>query len=152
MTTLLSVMSIFCVRAGCKTQMVSYAFKHTSQSFSDKPFVRICTHNLKPSGHMWMLSISNDCYIIRDILVWFRVAWEIQLERYCPRHTSVILYIQHFMNILQARTYIAIWWTTCMTAKLTYLMTEYYMALLPTMHSFIRTNLASYTAHCSVFF
>ena len=32
MTVLLSEMPIFCIRAGCKIWMASYAFKHTSQS------------------------------------------------------------------------------------------------------------------------
>ena len=53
MTTLLSVMSIFCVRAGCKIQMVSYGFKHTSQSFFDKLFVHILTRIT------WKLGVIN---------------------------------------------------------------------------------------------
>ena len=40
-TALLSEMSIFCVRAGCKIQMMSYGSKNNSQSLSDEPFV--CT-------------------------------------------------------------------------------------------------------------
>ena len=44
MTTLLSEMSIFWVRARCQILMASYASQHASQSLSDKPFVRIqCT-------------------------------------------------------------------------------------------------------------
>ena len=71
MTSLLSEMSVFCVRAGCETRIVSYASKHASQSLSDKPFLPIqssLTHNFKTSGLTWMFSISNDCYIIGDIL------------------------------------------------------------------------------------
>ena len=70
-TVLLSNMSIFCVRVGREISMVSYASKHALQYLSDKPFV--CIHavvlrpNLKTSGHTWTFSISNDCYIIRDI-------------------------------------------------------------------------------------
>ena len=41
MTALLSAMSIFCIRAGCKIQMASYASKHALQSLFDKLFVRM---------------------------------------------------------------------------------------------------------------
>ena len=66
MTPLLSKMSTFCVKAGCGIRMASYASRHASQSLSDKPFLRI--QCLKTSGHTWMFSISNNCYIIGDIL------------------------------------------------------------------------------------
>ena len=38
MTALLSEMSIFCIRAGCKIRMASYASKHSWQSSSETPF------------------------------------------------------------------------------------------------------------------
>ena len=77
MTVLHSEMSVFYVRAGCEIPMASYTSKRASQSLSDKPFLRIYsvlrhihTHtcSLKTSGHMWTFSISNNCYIIRDVL------------------------------------------------------------------------------------
>ena len=39
---------------------------------------------------MWTFSISNDCYIIGDIVVCFKVALEIRLESYGPRHATVV--------------------------------------------------------------
>ena len=69
MTALHSDMPIFCVRARCKIRMARYDSKHASQSLSDKPFLRIhSVLNLKTSGHMCPFNISNDSYIIGDIL------------------------------------------------------------------------------------
>ena len=70
-TALLSEMSIFCVSAGCEIWMANCASKHESQSLSDKPCVCIQLYldtYMKTSDHTWTFSISNDCYIIGDIL------------------------------------------------------------------------------------
>ena len=48
--------------------MASYASKHALQSLSNKPFVRTYTHKTWNFWSWWMFSISNDCYIVRDIL------------------------------------------------------------------------------------
>ena len=47
----------------------------------------VCTymHNLKTTGHTWMFYVLNDCSTIRNIFV-VRLAWEIELESYGPRH------------------------------------------------------------------
>ena len=52
MTTLLLEMSIFCVRAGCKIQLMSYGSKHALQCLSDKQIVHTWTHNMKTAGHI----------------------------------------------------------------------------------------------------
>ena len=70
--------------------------------------------------------ILNDCYTIRDILVWYRVGWEIQLESYGPRHASVILWYNSvcvYCKPIHASLFGA---QLHMTTKLTYLMTAYY--------------------------
>ena len=68
MTALLSEMSIFCVKAGCETPLMSYAFQHTSQCLSEKTFVHIIyTHNLKTIGHIGTFSTLNNCSTIGDI-------------------------------------------------------------------------------------
>ena len=74
-TPLLSEMYIFFVEDGFEIQMASSAFKHASQSLSDRPFLRIqcsLTLSLKISGLTWMFSKSNECYIIRHILCVFQ--------------------------------------------------------------------------------
>ena len=68
-TALLSEMSIFRIRAGWKIPIARYVSENASQSLSDRTFLRIqCNYNLKTSGQMWKVSISNDCYIIGQIL------------------------------------------------------------------------------------
>ena len=63
---LLTEMSTYCVRAGCKILMARYPSNHELLSLSDKPF--LLDINLETSGHMWTFSISNDCFIVGDIL------------------------------------------------------------------------------------
>ena len=109
MTAILLEMSIFCVRAGCKIQIVSYASKHASQSLSNKPFLLIQC-NLKISGRMWAFSISNDCYIIRGILCVLRVA-----------HVPVVLWY-NIVCICCKPIYTSLFGTQLrLTTKLTYL-------------------------------
>ena len=88
MAALLSEMSISCVRSGCKILQVSYGSKHTSQCLFDKAFAHTYVHNLKTAGDIRTFYISNSCSTIRRFLVCFRVAWEIRLESYDPRHSS----------------------------------------------------------------
>ena len=86
--------------------------------------------------------------------VWFRVAIEILTGELRPETRIGRTLIQHCVRILPTPIYIPIWCTTTPDNKLTYLMTAYYIpndGLLPTMHCFRRTKLASYTACCSVF-
>ena len=109
-TALLSVMFIFSARARCKIRIVSYGSKHALQSLSDEPFVGPYTQNLKTSGHIWTLSISNNCYMynVRDILyVVLELHERSDLESYNPRHILVVLWYNTVVRILQARTYIA---------------------------------------------
>ena len=75
-----------------------------------------------------MFSISNDCYIIGDIFVWFRVAIEIRLESYSPRHASVVLWNDIVLtNHLEPIVYKYNSTQLHLTTKLTYVMTAYYI-------------------------
>ena len=69
MTAVLSDMSIFCVRAGCKMQLASYGSKNALQSLSDKPFVHTDMHNLKTTENKHLsagqkIDISNSTAVI----------------------------------------------------------------------------------------
>ena len=87
-------MYIFCVRGGLKILIASNAFKHPSQSLSDRPILRVqCSYRRTT----WKLQVVLECspYLTTAILsetffVCFRVALEIQLESYGPRHASVV--------------------------------------------------------------
>ena len=129
-------------------------------------------HSLFPINHLciltciaWKLQVVHvyeysahwtTALLSKTFLVWLRVAWEIQLESYGPRHASVLLWytiVEHCVHILQTISYIAFWYATTHdnTTHIAYDCTTQQMAvLLPTMHHFIRTRLASYTAGCSV--
>ena len=90
------------------------------------------------------------------LLVWFRIAMEIRLESYGPRLMSIVLWC-NLVFVLLACTYIAIWCATMHNNKThvhvpyDYIFLTQKTALLPKMHRFIKTKLASYTTHCSVF-
>ena len=76
------------------------------------------------------------------------VAREIGMESYGPRHTSVILQYNIVVLILQAHTYIAVCCATMHDNKthVAYDCTTHQtMAILSTMHCFIRTSLVSYS-------
>ena len=155
MTTLLSEISISCVRAGCKVRLVSYGSKHASQSPSDKQFVWPYMHNLEIyRSHMNILHIE-------------------QLLRY-QRHCSCALDLhersdwramapdkQQSFSDATLCAYTANQYTHCylvsnyawqQNSRALWLHTTHQMtALLTMMHCFIRAKLASYTTHCSVF-
>ena len=86
-------------------------------------------------------------------LVCCRVAWEIQLESYRPRHTSVVSWyniVCVYCKCIHASLFGA---QIHMGTKLTYLMTAHYtpnVGLLPARHHFIRTKLASHSTPGSV--
>ena len=89
-TFLLSRMSISRGRAGCKIHVwwVSYGSKRVSQSLSDRPFVRTYMQLKNYRMYVDILPIKWLLYYWRHSLCGFRVAWEIWLESYSPRHTS----------------------------------------------------------------
>ena len=67
----------------------------------------------------WKLQIIYGCSAYRTtallsktFLVWFGVAWEIWLESYDPRHAHRLFSDTNCVHILQACTYIAIWYAT----------------------------------------
>ena len=91
-TALLLKMSIFCVETGCKIRFLSYGSQHSSQFLSDKHFVRPYTHNLKNTGHTWYSAYQTTALLFETFLVWFRVAWKVQLESYGHRHAWVFFW------------------------------------------------------------
>ena len=114
------------VRDGCEIQLVSYGSKHASQSLSDMRFVSY-KHNMKPTDCtcIEMFCISNDCSAIRDIPCVVRVAWEIWLEGYNFRHTSVVLWY-NIVRIYSKSVHISLFGLQlCKSTKLTYLMTAH---------------------------
>ena len=85
--------------------------------------------------------------LLVGIFLWFRVCWVIWLENYVPRHTSVILW--HNIVCVYCKPIHALLFSAqpCMTKNSCTLRlhtTHSVMALLPKMHHFIRTKLASY--------
>ena len=128
MTPLLSEMSIFCVRAEFETQMASYASKHASQSLFDNPFYAYSVLRCIT----WKVQVVHECSayrttaILSEIFVWFRVAIQIRLESYSPRHTSVVLWY-HIVCIYCKPLYTSLFGTQRrLTTKLAHLMTAYY--------------------------
>ena len=141
---------------------VSYGSKHALQSLSNKPFVCTYTHKSKTIGHTPCTPV-YECSAYRTtalqletFLKWLRVAWEIQLESYDPRHALVILWY----------TIVCIYCKPCIHRDLVgnytwqqnpqtlWLHTTHQtMAFLPMMHHFtcVRAKLASYTTHRCVF-
>ena len=92
-----------------------------------------------PLGHTWMFSISNDCYIIGTFFVWFRVALDIRLKGYGPRHARS--FSDTPLCACAASPYIhpiAIWKATTPDSKAHVIydciLHTKTMALLPTMH------------------
>ena len=88
--------------------------------------------------------------VSETFFVWFRVAWEVKLESYGPRHASVILWY-NILCICCKLVHTSLFGVQlCITTKLMYLMTAYYTSN----DGFIvihRAKLASYTTRCSVF-
>ena len=121
----------------------------------NKPFVRTYTHNLKLHITYGCSACWTTALLLEIFLVWFRGAWQIWLESYSPKHTSVILCYNIVVYILQACTYIAIWCATIHDNKThtpydCILYTKwrlYYQQCI----TFIRKNFTSYTTCCGVF-
>ena len=152
-TALLSVMSIFRFKAGCEIRLVSYGSKHASYSFFPISSLRVLT------SITWKLQViygrsahRTTALLSETFLVWLRVAWEIQLETNVRRHESVVFWY----NIVCLYKPVH---TSLFGAKLhehdnkTHVPYDSIetMALMPTMHRFIRTKLASYITRCSIF-
>ena len=121
-------MSIFCIRAGCEIQLVSYGSKNVSQSLLVKPLVCTYTHNLKTSGHRvygWS-AYPTTAILSKMLFMWFRVALEIQLESYNPRCASAFLWY-NIVGIYCKTVHASLFGVQSrITTKLTYLMTAYY--------------------------
>ena len=108
MTALLSEISIFWVRAVYEIRLASYGSKHALQPRSDTPFVHTYAHNLKTTGCIWMLYISNDCHTIRHIqflvpntrhslfpiyhlCILTRITWKLQVVHECSAYPTTAL-------------------------------------------------------------
>ena len=115
-----------------------YYSKHASQSSSDTPFVRTYIYTCVYECSTYL----NNCSTIIDFLVWFRVVWEIRLESYGPRDTSVILWYNIVYVYCKPIHTSLFGGQLRMTIKLTvYDCTTYQtIALLPKMHCFKRTK------------
>ena len=92
MTPLVFEISIFCIKAGCKIQLVSYASKHALQCLLIN---HLCIHTLLS----WKLEVIHGYSAYQmtglpseTVLLLFRVEWEIWLESYSPRHVSVVFW------------------------------------------------------------
>ena len=114
---LLSNISIFCDRAKLEIQLESHGSKHTSQSLSGRPFMHAYKHTVKTTGRIRTFCISHKCFTIGDIPCMVQSCMrdsttELQLQT-CTDHSLM----QHFVHILQAYTYIAIWCTTIHDSK-----------------------------------
>ena len=90
----------------------------------------------------WMTALQSETLF----LVWFRVAWEIQLESYRGGPDMHQLFSGTTMscNILPIHAHIAIWWTTTHDNKthVAYHCTTHQMAALPpTLHRFYKNKI-----------
>ena len=157
MTALLLDITIFCVRPGCEIQLASYGSKHALQSLFSKSFVHTCTHNFKTTVHIWTFCIPNNFSTIEDIPC---VVWS------CMRDMTKKLWPQTHIGhslikswcVCTASSYIHRYCMWCATRhdNKTHVVydcaTDQTAALLPTMHHFMRTNLASYSIHIAISF
>ena len=129
MTALLMTISIFCVRAGCKTWLVSYGSKHSSQFFQISHLYALTRINWKLRGIYGRSAYRMTALLPDTFLVWFRVAREIWLERYSPRSALVVLWYKIVcIHVYCNHAYIH-YYLVCNYAwqlKLMYLMTAYY--------------------------
>ena len=98
------------------------------------------------------LAYWTTAILSHTFFAWFRVALEMPLEIYGQRHASVVLWYDTcahtaslYIHRYLVRSYI--WQLNSPTLWLHTRTTHQVVALLPTMHHFIRTKLASYTTH-----
>ena len=136
MTAVLSEVSVFCLKAGCKIRLVGYGSKHSSQFFSYKPFVHNYTLNLKTTSYIWSVSILNDCCSIKYIPCMVYSCKRESARELLPQTYIGCSLIENSVHILQTLVCTSLFGLELhMTTKLTYLMIAHQTtALLPTMH------------------
>ena len=159
MTTILSEMSIFCVRAECMIWLASYGYKHSWQFLSNKPFVCPHMHNLKTTGYtlyILMFSISRTALLSETFLAWLqkRFNWRATAPgtHQSLSDSKLYAYTASPYMYIHVHRYLACnydWQQNSCTLWLH--ATHQMMALQPTLHRFIRARLASYTTCCRVF-
>ena len=130
MTPLLSEMSIFCVRGGWQILMVRYASNVHRSLF---PISYFCIYsvlrhiNLKTQVICGSLAYRTTAILLETFFLWFKVALEIQLESYGPRHTPVIFWCD-IVCVYCKSVYTSLFGLQlCLTTKLMYVMTAYIM-------------------------
>ena len=145
-------MSFFWVRAVCEIWLASYGFKHTYQSHFDTPFVHASHINYR--SYVDVLHIEQLLYYQKHSLCvlelhersdWRTMTpnthWSVTDTTLCAYTAS--LYIYHYL------VYNYAWQQNSHTLWLYYTPDK---TLLPTMHHFIKTSLASYSIHVAVSF
>ena len=150
------MMTIFCVRLNVRYDWRVMGPNTHHGLFPISSLCALITHTSETMWHIWTFCISNGHSTIEYIpCVCVRVAWEIWLESYGPRHASVILqyttlcvytaspYIHCYLvcNYAWQQNQCTLWLHT----------THQTTALLPTPYHFIRAMLTSYTTCCRVF-
>ena len=84
------------------------------------------THIFKTTGRIWMFCIWTTAILSESFLVWFRVAWNIRLESYDPKHASVALWY-NIVCVYCKPVHTSLFGVQLnMTTKLMYLLTAYY--------------------------
>ena len=129
----------------------------------DMPFVRILpcilvTWKLQDIHVYGHFAYQMTAVISETFLVYFRVAWVIELESYHPRYISR-LFSDAIMSCIYCKLVYTVYIATCIwcasmhnhKTHIAYNCTVHQMmALLPMMHRFIRTNSASWSIHVTV--
>ena len=150
MTALLSVISIFSIRAGCQIPLASYGSKHSLQFLFDEQFVCACTHNLKMDVQRieWLLYYQTHslCDLkLQERSNWRAMApdthWSFSDTKFYAYNASLYITSLYGAQLCMAKNSHILWQYT----------THQMTAFLAMMHHFIRTKLASYTTCCSVF-
>ena len=154
MTALLVEISILCVRAGYGIWMESNGFKLLYYLWCAISVLKLdAKYNsqvMAPNTHCSLFPISHLCVLTRPsrklkviyersaywmtaiqletFLEWFRVASDIWLESYGPRHALVVLWYN--IVCVYCKLMHTSWFNmqlhVCMTTQLAYLMTAYY--------------------------
>ena len=91
-------MFLFWVRAACELRLVNYCSKHVFQFLSDMSFCMYLHAQPEHYGSYTCMTAP----LLEKLLLWFRVAWEIQLESYGPQTCIPVVFWYNIVYILQA--------------------------------------------------
>ena len=126
--------------------------------FYSKPFVVIRLYLRHLTGKLQFIfgcsAYRTKVVLLDTFFVWFRVAWKVRLESYCPRHASVVL-CYNIVCIYFNPIHTSLFRTQLCLATNSHTLwlhtTHQTTALLQTKHRFITTKLATYTTSCHFF-